>query len=330
MRMHVVFGIIITLLSGQVEGRQAVRGTLLGNVTDQSGLPMAGVTVTAVEVNTNIASVTSTNESGAYTFSLKDGQYRVDGQRSGFKRAVRTGIDVPVNATVRVDVTLEVGDVQESVLVVAAAPLLQTDRADTGRAIDAFLVQQVPLSFNRNFQSILVTVPGATRPFRPHSEFFNSQDSLSTNVNGQSRLANSVQLEGVDDNHKTGLLTVLIPSADAIESVSVTTSSYDAEFGRAGGAITNVTLKSGTNTLKGSVVAFGNTEATMASGWPPERAGPRIRGGLERRPGLQQPRGGAPAGGSSASRSALGPRRPQRITCNFFTSVAPPVAARTR
>ena len=128
-------------------------------------------------------------------------------------------------------------------------------------------IQAVPLGFNRNFQGMLVTVPGATRPFRPHSEFFNAQDSLSTNVNGQSRLANNVQLEGVDDNHKTGLLTVLIPSAEAIETVSISTSNYDAEFGRAGGAITNVTLKSGTNTFKGSVFAFGNTEATMASGY---------------------------------------------------------------
>ena len=81
-------------------------------------------------------------------------------------------------------------------------------------------------------------MPGATRPFRPHSQFFNSQDSLSTKVNGQSRLANNVMLDGIDNNHKTGLLTVLIPSADAIEAVSVSTSNYDAEFGRAGGAVT--------------------------------------------------------------------------------------------
>ena len=114
-------------------------------------------------------------------------------------------------------------------------------------------MQEMPLAFNRNFQGILVTVPGATRPFRPHSQFFNSQDSLSTQVNGQSRLANNVQIEGLDNNHSTGLLTVLIPPPDALETVSVTTSNYDAEFGRSGGAVTNVTLKSGTNDLKGSV-----------------------------------------------------------------------------
>ena len=112
----------------------------------------------------------------------------------------------------------------------------------------------MPLGFGRNFQGMVATVPGASRPFRPHSEFFNSQDSLSSNVNGQSRLANNVQIEGVDNNHRTGLLTVLIPSAEALETVSVTTSNYDAEFGRAGGAVTNVTLKSGTNQFKGSGV----------------------------------------------------------------------------
>src|SRR5919201_4637022 len=167
----------------------------------------------------------------------------------------------------RVDLKLEIGAVAETVTVVGQSPLLQTDRTDTGRLIESKLLQEVPLGFNRNFQGALITVPGATRPHRVHSEFFNSQDSLSTNVNGQSRLANNVLIEGIDDNHKTGLLTVLIPSAEAIETVNVTTSAYDAEFGRAGGAITNVTLRSGTNDLKGSVFAFGNNEKTNAAGY---------------------------------------------------------------
>ena len=221
--------------------------------------------MTAVEENTNITYSIPTNESGYYIFSnLKDGTYRVEAELSGFKKTVRTGIEVKVNTTIRVDLNLEVGNLQESVTVVGESPVLQTDRADTGRLIEAVHLQEVPLSFNRNFQGMLITVPGATRPFRPHSDFFNAQDSLSTNVNGQSRLANNVQIEGIDDNHRTGLLTTLIPAADAIDQVSITTSAYDAEFGRAGGAITNVTLKSGTNQYKGSVFAFGNNEKTNA------------------------------------------------------------------
>ena len=78
-------------------------------------------------------------------------------------------------------------------------------------------------------------------------------------------MASNTLIEGLDDNHKTGLLQVIIPAADALETVSVTTSNYDAEFGRSGGAVTNVTLKSGTNDLKGSVFFFGNNEKTNAS-----------------------------------------------------------------
>ena len=247
---------------------QAVKGSLVGNIMDPAGFALPGVTVTITEVNTGIAYSAVTNESGNYTFSnLKDGKYRVGAELSGFKRVVRDGVDVPVNATPRVDLKMEVGAVEESVTVVGDSPLLQTDRADTSRIIESVHLAEVPLGFNRNFQGMMITVPGALRLQRPHSDFFNAQDSLSTNVNGQSRLANNVQIEGIDDNHRTGLLTTLIPSAEAIETVNVSTSAYDAEFGRAGGAITNVTLKSGTNTIKGSVFAFGNNEKTNAPGY---------------------------------------------------------------
>ena len=246
---------------------QAVTGTLLGNVTDTASLPIPGATVTITEVNTNISTSAVTNENGYYVFSsVKDGLYRVAAELTGFKKAVRDEAVVQVNATLRVDLKLEVGTVAETITVVGQSPLLQTDRADTGRIIESKLLQEVPLRYG-NFQSALVTVPGTTRPHREHSVFFNSQDSLATEVNGQSRLANNVLLEGIDNNHKTGLLTVLIPSSEAIETVSVTTSNYDAEFGRAGGAVTSVTLKSGTNEFKGSAFVGGNTDATIATSY---------------------------------------------------------------
>ncbi len=244
---------------------QAVTGTLLGSVTDTGGLPVPGATVIITEVNTGIRSTGVTNENGNFVFSsLRNGVYRIEAELTGFKKVIRDGIEVQVNTTVRADLKLEVGALEESITVVGESPLLQTDRTDTGRIIESVLLQEVPLAWNRNFQGALVTVPGATRPHREHSEFFNSQDSLATEVNGQSRLANNVLIEGIDNNHKTGLLTVLIPSADAIETVSVTTSNYDAEFGRAGGAVTAVTLRSGTNDFKGSAFAGGNTDATIA------------------------------------------------------------------
>ncbi len=245
---------------------QAVTGTLLGNVTDSSGAAVPGATVTATETQTNSSRTAVSNEAGHYIFSsLRNGTYTVEAELQGFRKVIRQNVRVDVNTTMRVDLTLELGQVTESVTVAADTPLLQTDRTDTGRLLESKVVTEIPLGFNRNFQGLLVTVPGATRPFRPHSQFFNSQDSLSTEINGQPRMANNTLIEGLDNNQKTGLLSVIIPAADALETVSVSTSNYDAEFGRSGGAITNVTLKSGTNDLRGSAFFFGNTEATNAS-----------------------------------------------------------------
>ena len=244
---------------------QAVTGTLLGNVTDSSGAGVPGATVTAVETGTNVSRTAVTNETGYFIFpSLLNGTYNVDAELQGFKKVVREGVRVDVNTTVRIDLKLEVGQLTETVQVVSETPLLQTDRTDTGRIIESKMVAELPLTFNRNFQSLVMTVPGITRPHREHSQFFNSQDSLRFEVNGQPGMASTTLIEGLDNNQKTGLLQVIIPAADALETVNVTTSNYDAEFGRSGGAVTNVTLKSGTNDLAGSVFVFGNTEATNA------------------------------------------------------------------
>jgi hypothetical protein len=272
-KLHVIPALILAIMTAgvvlsipSVVSAQAVTGTLLGNVVDSSGAAVPGATVTATEVQTNISRNAVSNETGYYIFtSLKNGTYNVEAELQGFRKVIRQAVKVDVNTTLRVDLTMEIGQLTEAVTVSAESPVLQTDRADTGRLIESKMVTEIPLSFNRNFQGLLVTVPGATRPFRPHSQFFNSQDSLSTEVNGQPRMANNTLIEGLDNNHKTGLMSVIIPAPDALETVSVSTSNYDAEFGRSGGAITNVTLKSGTNTLKGSAFFFGNTESTNAS-----------------------------------------------------------------
>jgi hypothetical protein len=249
-----------------VANGQAVTGTLLGNVTDSSGAALPGATVTATEVQTNISRSTVTNQTGYYILSsLQNGTYEVSAEMQGFKKVIRQNVRVDVNTTIRIDLSLELGQLTETVTVAAETPVLQTDRTDTGRVIESKMVAELPLTFNRNFQSLMMTVPGITRPHREHSQFFNSQDSLRFEVNGQPGMASNTLIEGIDNNQKTGLLQVIIPAADALETVSVTTSNYDAEFGRSGGAVTNVTLKSGTNELRGSVFAFGNTEGTNAS-----------------------------------------------------------------
>jgi len=241
---------------------QAVNGTLLGTVSDSSGATVADAKVTATEVNTGISRPANTNESGNYTFpDLPPGRYRVTVELTGFERAVRENIDVLVNSSTRVDLTLNPGSVNDTVTVTAETAILQTDRSDTGRKIETVQLEELPVGANRNFQSLVNLVPGTTRAFSAHSAFFNAQNALQTQVNGQSRLANNLEIEGVDNNERTGLLTVYIPPIEAIQTVDVTTSNYEAELGRATGAATNVIFKSGTNQLHGAVYEFNRVSA---------------------------------------------------------------------
>ncbi len=262
-----LFSYLMLLLSALPLRGQAVKASLVGTITDSSGAVVPGADITITEVNTNFSRSATTNESGYYVFSnLNPGVYRVEAKLTGFKTAVKDKVEVLVNTTVRADLQLQPGAISEVVTVSAeAAPLLQTDRSDIGRKIEARQMQELPIGGrNRNFQILVNLTPGTSPVTREHSEFFNAQDALATRVNGQSRYGNNVQIEGVDDNHRTGLLTALIPPIEALQTVDVTTSNYDAELGRAGGAVTNVVLKSGTNQFHGSAYEFNRVNALYA------------------------------------------------------------------
>src|SRR5215469_13370502 len=251
-----LLGIILAAFSATAGG-QAVNATLVGTVTDSSGAAISDAKVTITETNTGISHASQTNESGNYVFpDLPPGTYTVTAELSGFKRASRAKIDLIVNTTERVDFVLQPGSMTDTITVQAETPILQTERADTGRKLESVLTENVPLGTNRNFQNLLNIVPGTTRATFQHSQFFNASNSLQTEVNGQLRQGNNYQIEGIDDNERTGLLQILIPPLEAIQTVDVSTSNFDAELGRASGAVANVVLKSGTNEFHGAAYEF--------------------------------------------------------------------------
>src|SRR5262249_38515340 len=168
-------------------------------------------------------------------------------------KVVRMEIDLTPNTTARIDLELTPGAVSEVVDVTAETPLLQTDRSDTGSKIETRQLNTIPLLNNRNYQNLLLVVPGVQRAYRSNSAFFNSQEHLQSVVNGLDQ-RNNYMIEGVDNNVEN--LTGIIPPADAIASVEISTTNYDPELGRAGGAVTNVTLKSGTNGFYGNTFAY--------------------------------------------------------------------------
>ncbi|MBV9404412.1 MAG: carboxypeptidase regulatory-like domain-containing protein, partial [Acidobacteriaceae bacterium] len=236
---------------------QAVTGTVLGTVTDASGAVVANAKVTLTEVNTNVSRNAQTNGSGNYTFpDIPEGTYSVAVEAPGFKKEIRENIGVAINTSARVDLQLQPGNISQSIEVTAAPPALQTDRADTTVSLSMVQTASLPLSDNRNFQSLLNLVPGTTPATFQHSQFFNAESSLQTEVNGQARQGNEYQIEGIDDDERTGLLQILIPPDEAIQTVDVSTSNFDPEMGRASGGVANVVLKSGTNTFHGDAYEF--------------------------------------------------------------------------
>jgi hypothetical protein len=242
---------------------QVDKGALLGTVVDSSQAVIPQTVIRVTEVNTGVSRSVMSNEGGNWTIPLLDpGTYRVEAEHQGFKKGIREGVPLTANSNVRVDFTLELGSVSESVDVTASdAPILQTDRADVSQKIESDLLQSLPLGNNRNYENAFVLVPGTTRPFIAHSPFYDSQESLSTQVNGQDRHWNNFLIEGINNNWDNGNLTILVPPADAIQTVDVSTSAYDAEFGRVGGAVANVIIKSGGNDFHGTLFEFDKNAA---------------------------------------------------------------------
>jgi hypothetical protein len=238
---------------------QAVSGTLLGTVTDSTGKVVPNAQVTIVLTGQSTKYATLTNGSGDYTEpDLPSGTYSVTVVAQGFKKETRQNIALATNNTTRVDITLSPGSATETVEVTTAPPELQTDRADISSTIEQGQIGSLPLSSGNSFQSLLNTVPGMAPIVFNNSQFYNANNDLSTNSNGQSSYVNLYQIEGIDDDQRTGIHIILVPPAAAIQNVDITTNNFEAEFGRAVGTVVNVTLKSGSNSFHGS--AFQNME----------------------------------------------------------------------
>jgi hypothetical protein len=255
---------IICTLAPRANG-QALKGTILGSVTDQSHAVMPSVAVDLTEINTNFHRTETSNGSGFFAFAnLDPGTYKVDIKHPGFQEVIRDGIILNSDSTVRADFELSPGNVTQVVNVSADAAVLQTDRADTGGKVSTQQVQTLPLMNQRNYQNTIMLVPGAQQGYRSNSPFFNSQESLQVPVNGLDRM-NNFMIEGLDNNiEEDNNLTAIVLPADAIQTVDVSTSAYDPEFGRAGSAAVNVIMRSGTNDFHGSLFEYHNDSALQA------------------------------------------------------------------
>ncbi len=244
---------IVPSLSAQV-----LYGTLVGTVTDSSEAAVPGATVKLIHTGTGQEWTLTTNETGTFTsVSIPAGVYDVTITNQGFQTITERGVQVTANSTVRVAIALKLGSVSETVQVAASATALKTDSSDVRAEIRAEEFQSLPVPFTRNYQNLLLTVPGMTPPVNAHSVPANPSRSLQVNANGTNSQSTNFRVDGATTGHPwLPHIAGYVPSMDAIETVNIAANSFDAEQGYAGGAAVNVQIKSGTNQLHGSLYDY--------------------------------------------------------------------------
>jgi len=237
---------------------QNVQATLTGRILDTSGAGVSNVPVQVRNVETNQLAATVTNSAGQYTTPyLQPGQYSITVEAPGFKRLVRDNLVLNIAQTLTVDLTLEIGGVTEQVTVSAEATLLETSKADRGGIIDRERVHELPLN-GRNPFMLAKLVGGVNFNGQPIWERpFDNGAIANWSVNGGRASTNEFLLDGVPNNSQAGSNNIAyVPPVDSVQEFKIQTNSYDSQYGHTGGGIINVSLKSGTNNLHGTVYEF--------------------------------------------------------------------------
>ncbi len=249
----------IALLAPLSASAQFETASVLGYVRDAAGASVTGASVSLINEETKATVTVRTNGQGAYEFTdVKIGQYEVRAERPGFDRSVTAPFTVQVNARQRVDLNLRAGSANETVTVNAAAELLETDSSERGQVIGTREVENLPLN-GRAYADLAALVPGVRRNILENGT--NASRDASFNVNGQRSEFNNFLLDGVDNNaygtSNQGFSNQAIPpSPDAISEFKVETDNYSAEYGRAAGAVINVSIRSGTNNFHGKAYDY--------------------------------------------------------------------------
>ena len=238
-------------------------GTITGDVKDASGAIIPGASVTAQNTSTNATREGQSNAAGAYSFpALPPGPYIVKAELAGF-RTVTQEVHLQIEATVRVNFTMEIGTLAETTEVRGVAPLITTENATVGTVIENRRIVELPLN-GRNFLSLVGLSSNVSTEFAGAGQAGDRQGGSRANqqisISGQRREFNYYTLDGTDNTDVNFNTYILLPSIDALEEFKVQTGIYSAEFGRAASQV-NVVTKSGTNQFRGTVFEFSRNDA---------------------------------------------------------------------
>jgi len=267
--MGLVFLALVALLcSANPAWGQDVTAAITGTVTDPSGAPIVGATVTAKETDRGTVWTGQTNDAGIYSLlRIPIGKYELKAEIKGFKTAVVPPFTLDLNQTARIDFKMAMGQLTETIEVTSAAPILQADSAAVSTIIDAATNEALPLA-TRNYVQLTLLSPGAVTP-SPQS--FNTGDNVGSGgrpfINGNREQSNNFLLDGLDNNQVSDNLLGYTPAPDAIQEFNLITQNASAEFGNFQGGIVSASLKSGTNQFHGDVWEFFRNDKLNANNW---------------------------------------------------------------
>jgi hypothetical protein len=241
------------MVSGQVS-----LGTLLGQAQDDTGGVLPGVTVTATNTGTGLSRTMTTDSRGQYALvGLQPGTYEVRAELTGFRTSVASGVVIQVNQETRLDFSMPLGEVAETITVSAETTVVQTRTSTVGKVVDQTAIVAMPLN-GRNFVDLGLLVPGVTTREQK------TQAGSTYYVHGQRDDANNFLMDGVSSNELNGNTADIKPNPDAVQEFKIQTSNFSAEFGRNAGSIVQVVTKSGTNDISGAGWLFMRDEAFQA------------------------------------------------------------------
>ena len=259
--------VILYVLLSAAYGQEVSAG-ITGGVTDPSGATVVGAKVTAKDIDHGTTWESTTNADGIYAFPrLPAGKFEINIEATGFRSALLRGINLEINARLRLDAKLELGVVAETVDVSGNVAQLQTESTQLGNVLSASTNVNLPLN-GRNFVQLTLLTAGVTT-VNP-AGFTNGLRTTAGGrpyVNGNREEANNFLLDGVDNNNQNSNQVTYQPSVDAVQEFKVITNNAPAELGNFQGGIINVTIKSGTNTLHGSAFEFLRNDKLNANSW---------------------------------------------------------------
>ena len=252
----ICLALALFVLSSRSAPAQQVFGSIIGTVTDPTGSAVANAKITISDVTKGTSSVVTTNDAGQWSKGqLIPDNYKVTVQAPGFSKVSSNELTVQVDQSVQFNATLQVGNVDQTVEVTAATPLLQTDRADVAQTFTAQEISQIP-SIGRNLQSFELLNPGTVKTGWGHAADENPQGSTQSYTDGLPFYMTGYYLDGTVNQDPILGIVVINPTFDSVSEIKQSGQAFDAEFDSTGAGLFTYSTKSGTNAFHGDVFEY--------------------------------------------------------------------------